>query len=135
MDTIYHVEFVGGPADGLEITTRRFPLEERRRLSLPARPVAEQFERGRRVSDGHYGSAYLMTQKRQIRENGRASIHLKYDFQSFETLDRGARERSSSEGPECRPVASASFLRRCRDTLARWMSASVDYPLSTRGSA
>lgn len=133
MKTVYHIQVVGGPWDGMDVKTSRFAFAEKQRLRLPASPVDERWDQaeGRALAES-YGSAYLMIRKRCVRGNAAAVVHLKYGFLTFECLDPQIPNGQTSAPRHCWRKALANHLRRWHDALVRWMLSPVDYPLDIR---
>ncbi len=126
----YHVNFVGGPSDGLVIQTARATFESKLTLTLAVSPATTECDRmGSCDVADRARCTYRMT-SRQVREEwGQPTIHLRYEFLKFETPDREAGGRTSD-------AASQSWLARCRaigrragNKLLAWMLEPIDYPL------
>jgi hypothetical protein len=130
MKKIYSIRIEGGPWDGTKVDVPNLPL--RFVLSLPTRPdAAASWESNQQVAPANGNcSKYLMTSSRCVEENGGAKVHVKYCFLSFEVPCN--RVIAGQEVRRIWRTVVTLFLSDCRQRLAVWMMAPVDYPLDVR---
>lgn len=130
MNTIYQIEFVGGPWDGSDVTIARFP-GARQELVLPARPTEDRWFVSREASSqGAAVSRYRRTDIRCAQQGAGTVIHMQYTFTGLEEL-AGSPRRQAAGRPRSAPRASlGQGLHRFRSSVRNWMLAPVPYPLA-----
>lgn len=127
---LYHVNFVGGPSDGLVIQTARATFESKLTLTLAFSPTTTECDCAGScaVSDGG-GSTYRMTSRQVREEGGQPTIHLRYDFLKFETPDREAGDQTSDAASQSWLARGRAISQRAANKLMAWMLEPIDYPL------
>jgi hypothetical protein len=124
--SLYTVEFVGGPSDGLVLSDPHFDVRDK--LQMPAVPAC--FRSGQvRCHElaGHWSTAYLLTSKHRAMVDNQMTSYLTYDFLGYELLETKT-ERESQSAPHWL-IRVRNRLSQARRAFAKWMLAPVDHPL------
>jgi hypothetical protein len=134
MNTLYQIEFVGGPWDGSDVTVARFS-GARQELVLPAHPTEDRWFLSREDSPaGAAVSRYKRTEIRCAKAGAGTVIHMQYTFMGLEALQ--STDGRQVEWPRLAPSPThGKGLRRFRSSLRDWMLAPVSYPLAVHAGS
>jgi hypothetical protein len=80
---VYRLRFIGGPRDGLAVTTTSSFCEEA--LRILASPIVRRVNNNCYELVGHYNAAYRLTSKHHAMENGCPTVHCLFEFVGFES--------------------------------------------------
>lgn len=124
--SLYTVEFVGGPSDGLVLSDPHFDVRDK--LQMPAVPACLRSgnARGHELV-GYWSTAYLLTSKHRTIVDGQLTTYLTYDFLGYELLETKT-ERESQSAPHWLN-RMRNCLSQARRAFAQWMLAPIDHPL------
>jgi hypothetical protein len=131
---VYHVEFIGGPSDGLVIDATRLSFRPKKRLSLSVSPVLVQHARTKCYEYvGQTSSTYLMTSRQYREADGGPAVHLRYEFLAFQYENRTARTTQAVTPRRRWPMTLLFATRHVWKKLANWMLTPIPYPLKIVG--
>ncbi len=127
---LYHVNFVGGPSDGLVIQTTRATFDSKLTLTLAVSPATTECDRmGSCDAADRARCTYRRTSRQVCEEGGQPTIHLRYDFLKFETPDREAGDQTPDVASQGWLARGRAIGRRAGNKLLAWMLEPIDYPL------
>ena len=91
--SVYRLRFIGGPRDGLAVTTTSSFCEEA--LRILASPIVRRVNNNCYELVGYYNTAYRLTSKHHTMENGCPIVHCLFEFVGFESLDMHNRKNAT----------------------------------------
>lgn len=126
--SLYTIQFVGGPSDGLVLSDPHFDVRDK--VQMPARPAYVRAGHTRcHELVGYWSTAYLLTSQHHTIEDGQTTTCLTYGFLGYELLETKT-ERESLR--QCAPhwlSGMRDCFSRARRAFAKWMLEPIDHPL------
>jgi hypothetical protein len=126
--SLYTVQFIGGPSDGLLLREPHFNVQDK--LQMPAGPAVVRCGQIHCYElVGYWSAAYLLTSNLRTIEDCHRTICLRYDFLGYELLPT----ESERESPrQCAPrwlIGLGNWFSQVPGRFARWMLEPIDHPL------
>jgi hypothetical protein len=129
--SLYAIQFVGGPSDGLVLRDPHFNLRDK--LQMRASPAVVRCGQTRCYElVGYWSAGYLLTSRHHTIEGGHATISLRYDFLGYELLKTKAEREPRRRLAPIWWTGLGNWFSRIPRGFARWMMEPIDGPLEER---
>jgi hypothetical protein len=126
-ETVYRIQYVGGPSDGLLDTVQTF--DRHIRLRMAAVPIVVRRPRTHCYElIGHRCATYEFAGENSLVETGRRTIHCRYEFVGYESSHPNISRPKRSWPRSLKSLGS--WLSRLRGQLVNWLLAPVEHPLT-----